>query len=215
MVFEVLSNRLMELAKELDSKMPTLIATVSMMELQAEWGDRIFKDGLNSSGAPIGTYSQESAYFSKSKFVRQSAFKAQGKRGYKGQRIVESSKVNRDKKTGKTSSGGAEFKVQKFEVKSMYLSKGYSEFREIQGREETDVNLNLSGSMQAVFKVYKFGTEVLFGNADAMESMKVQGNTERFGDWASMTETEKKNLLESIADEAVIIVKNENTTRKT
>ena len=83
MSFELLSERLAEIASNLDAKMPDIIATQSMVELEAEWKDRVFGEGKNSDNQNIGTYSAKPEYFSKSKFIRKAAFKPIGKTGKK------------------------------------------------------------------------------------------------------------------------------------
>ena len=45
MAFEILSDRLQEIARNLDEKMPNIIATQSMVEFEAEWKDRVFNKG--------------------------------------------------------------------------------------------------------------------------------------------------------------------------
>ncbi len=176
MGFEVLSERLQEIARNLDDQFPTTIAMQSMIELQGEWIDRISLRGENSDGGKIGTYSKKPNYFSKDKFAKGKAFKPIGKTG---------------KKTKNT----------------MYLQGGYNQFRDINSRETPNVNLKFTGSMEGAFRVYKFGSEVLFGNADNLEHKKVEGNTARFGEWASLTEGEKIFLKEAIVDKAIIVAK--------
>ena len=175
MGFEVLSERLAEIARNLDEQFPTTIAMQSMIELQGEWLDRIAR-GENSDNQPIGVYSTKANYFSKDKFARAKAFKPIGKTG---------------KKTKTT----------------MYLQGGYNQFRDINQRETPEVNLKFSGSMLGAFRVYKFGSEVVFGNADALEHKKVEGNTDRFGEWSALTEGEKEFLKEAIVDKAIIVAK--------
>lgn len=176
MSFEILSDRLIEIARNLDAKMPNIIATQSMVEFEAEWKDRVFNKGENSVGESIGTYSTKPNYFSKNEFIRKNAFKPIGKT---------------KKKTKST----------------MFLQGGYNEFRDIQGRETPKVNLKFSGSMERAFRVYKFGSEILFGNADKLEHLKVEGNTDRFGEWSNPTLQEQEMLKESIINEAIIIAK--------
>ena len=115
-MFDLVSDRLSEIARNLDEKMPSLIATQSMVELEAEWKDRIFGRGEMSDGSKIGDYSTKPSYFTKDSFIRANAFKPQGK-----------------KNKGNFKNGE--------QRKSMYLPGGYSEFRDIQGRENEFVNL--------------------------------------------------------------------------
>jgi hypothetical protein len=195
MSFELLSERLQEIARNLDDKMPDIIATQSMVELQGEWEDRIALYGKNTNGDNIGTYSTKPAYFSESEFIRKDKFKPQGKDGFKGQRIT----YDKKKGTAKIS--------KKVKPKSMFLQGGYNQFRDIQGRETPNVNLKFSGSMLGAYRVYKIGNEVLFGNADLLEHKKTEGNTKRFGEWSALTEGEKGFLKESIIKEAIIVAK--------
>lgn len=182
-MFDLVSDRLAEIARNLDEKMPSLIATQSMVELEAEWKDRIFGRGEMSDGSKIGNYSTEPAYFTKDSFIRVNAFKPQGKKS----------------KESKFKNGN--------QRQSMYLPGGYSEFRDIQGRENEFVNLKFGGSMERGFRVYKFGNEVLFGNASAVESLKIQGNEDKFGNWTQTSEAEEQNLKNNIADLAVVTAK--------
>ena len=163
--------------------MPDLIATQAMVELQGEWLDRIALRGENSDGGKIGDYSTTPTYFSQKSFIRVKSFNPKGKNS-----------SNKKFKNGN-------------DRKSMYLVGGYSEFRGIQSRENDFVNLKFGGSMLDSFRVYKFGEEVLFGNASAYENKKVEGNTERFGEWASLTEYEKEFLKGQITDQAIIVSK--------
>jgi len=178
---EALSIHLQDIARQLDEQMPEVGVVQAMTELEAEWKDRVFGRGENSDGGDIGQYSTKPAYYTKAAFIRTGAFKPKGKNN-----------------GGPTFENGAQ-------RKSMYLPGGYSELRSIQGRSTEVVNLKYGGSLERAFRVYKFGSEVLFGNADAVEHKKVIGNEERFGDWASLQESEKEYLRTQLADQAIII----------
>lgn len=181
MSFEALSIHLQRIARRLDEQMPDVGVVVAMGELEAEWKDRVFNRGEAADGSDIGQYSTKPAYYSKAAFIRTGAFKPKGKNG-----------------------GGATFENGN-PRKSMYLQGGYSELRSIQGRSTEVVNLKYGGSLERAFRVYKFGSEVLFGNADPIEHQKVLGNEERFGDWASLQESEKEYLRNQLAEQAIII----------
>lgn len=174
---------LQDIARRLDEQMPEVGVVQAMTELEAEWKDRVFGRGENADGEPIGQYSTKPAYYTRAAFIRTAAFKPQGKNG-----------------------GGRTFGNGK-DRKSMYLPGGYSELRDIQGRTTEVVNLKYGGSLERAFRVYKFGSESLFGNADAAEHQKVIGNEERFGDWASLQEAEKQYLRDALTEQAVIIAK--------
>ena len=114
MSFTLLSDKLMEIAKELDDKMPDIIASASMAELMAIHKERIFDKGEKSDGSKIGEYSTTPIYVDKSSFIRKNAFKGVGKKGKNG-------KQRKDNKT-------------------MYIPGGYSEFRTLNGRQNSHIN---------------------------------------------------------------------------
>lgn len=165
---------LTRVAKDLDSKMPSLIATTAMVELEAVWKERIFDRGEKTDGTPIGNYSTQPSYFSKDSFIRKSSFKPIGKTG---------------KKTKST----------------MFLQGGYSEFRDIQGRETDRINLKFSGSEERAFRVYKFGNEVVFGNADEIENRKIEGQEQKIGGIFELSNSEQQFLNERILHQSIIV----------
>ena len=175
MSFTDISNQLKELGKNLDAKMPGLIATAALVEFEAAWKERIFDKGLKSDGSKIGNYSTTPAYFNKNTFIRKSAFKPRGKNGG--------------------------------ETKTMFLPGGYSEFRDIQGRETDHINLKFSGSEERAFRIYKFGSEVIFGNADDFEHKKIEGQEDDFGAIFEPSK-EEEDLLNSLITEQSILVAN-------
>lgn len=180
--FNTFALKLEELVKNLDSEMPDLISTVVMVELEAKHKQRIFSEGLNSDGEKIGEYSKESGYYSKEIFIRKGAFKQQGK----------------DKK-GKFKNGK--------ERKSMFLPGGYTEFRDIQGRQTEFVNIKFSGSAERGIGIVKLGSSTLYGTRDLKESKKLEGNVKRFGDFLSLTLDEKEFIKNEIKDQAIIVAK--------
>lgn len=180
------------IAKDLDSKMPSLIATTAMVELEAVWKERIFDRGEKTDGSKIGNYSTEPAYYSKDQFIRKSAFKAQGQKGFKGEKITY------NKTTGTA-------KISKTNPKTMFLQGGYSEFRDIQGRETKHINLKYSGSEERAFRVYKFGNEVVFGNADEMENKKITGQEEKLGEIFDLSLAEQEFLNKEILNQSIIV----------
>lgn len=188
MAFEQLSERLNEIAKKLDEAVPEVALVQSFTELQADFLQRVFVDGDNSSGSKIGDYSTKPEYFTKSQFVKTAAFKAIGK------------------------NGETKFKTVTRPRKSMYLNSGYKEFRDIQGRPTNTVNLDLSGSLKRAYRVFKFGDSVLFGQNDTEEHKKIEGLTERFGEWQSLTQEEIDRLKASIPEQISIVLGNDKTT---
>ncbi len=190
MAFDEVYKRLEEVAKRLDELAPEVAIVQSMNELQADFLQRVFVDGENSNNGKIGDYDTEPYYATKNQFIRTSAFKPQGK------------------------DGSTKFKVVKRARKSMYLKEGYKEFREIQARPTNTVNLDLSGSLKRAYRVFKFGDSVLFGQNDEFEHKKIEGLTDRFGEWQSFTQQEVERLKTSIPENIKIIIENDKATAK-
>lgn len=170
------------MAKVLDNTMPDLISTAVMVELEAKHKQRIFGEGKNSEGGQIGEYSKKAGYYAKNKFVRTGAFTPQGKER-KG-----------NFKNGK-------------ERKTMYLAEGYSELRDIQGRQTEYVDVKVNGSLERSIGIVKISDAVLYGVRDAYESKKLEGLNEQFGDFASLSNAEKEFTKEEITNQAVIVLK--------
>lgn len=166
-------ERLESLAKHLDSAMPDIIAIQTMTEVMAEHKNRIFGKGLATDGSDIGNYSTTSAYFSKTDFIRKSAFKPQGK-----------------KNKGEFKNGN--------ERKSMFLTNGYSEFRAIQGRRNDKKNYKFSGDLERSLNVVKIGNVVFYGTTNKEGSDKYNGLTEQSGkEVFPLSLEEKTQLIES------------------
>ena len=199
MAFSDLSNRLTELSMQLDTKMPDVLAVTVMGELMAIHKKRIFDDGLNTKGESLGEYSTEEAYFSKDEFVRKAAFKPQGKDPKKQLKTTLFDIGTKKKRT-------VQIKKNFTERKTMFLAKGYSEFRDIQGRKTDHVNLKLSGSLEAGINVVKNENAALYGTTSPYESEKFQGLEDRYGVFG-LTPTEQQFLKDEITDQAIVIAK--------
>lgn len=104
---------------------------IGMNVLRADMIDRIFLNGLDSSNAQIGKYSNKPMYASLNQpsQIRASSLKGRGKSSKKGQK--NQSKFNNGK-----------------DRKSMYLPGGYAEFRAVVGRQNQKVDLMLTGSLK-------------------------------------------------------------------
>lgn len=194
MAFTDLSARLQEIADNLDSQAVDVAVVQSMGELQANYIQRVFVQGLDSNNSELGNYSEKPNYFSKEQFVRKSAFKPQGQKGFKGERIKEVSP--------------GQFKVVKSEVKTMYLKQGYKELRQIQARPTDKVNLDYSGSLKNAYRVFKFGSSVVFGQNDTFEHKKIEGLTDKFGEFQTLTPQEVEQLKNSLEEGVKIVVNN-------
>lgn len=184
MAFADLSAYLQNIANNLDSQAVDVAVVQSMGELQANFLKRVFVDGEDSNNQQLGEYSEKPKYFSKEQFVRKSAFKGQGK------------------------DGSTTFKVVTRPRKSMYLPQGYKQLRQIQARPTEKVNLDYSGSLKNAYRVFKFGESVVFGQNDTMEHKKIEGLTERFDEFQTLTDFEVQQLKNDLADGVKIIIAN-------
>lgn len=210
-MFDAVTKRLEEIATTLDQQVPDVALVQSFIDLQAEFLQRVFVDGVNSKGKKFGTYSEEPSYYTKDQFIQKARFKAQGKdssedskTGVNRQKTQVFNIVTR-KKTSiavKSTKGGG-----MTERKSMYLPKGYKEFRDIQGRPTGHVNLNFSGSLEGAFRVFKFGDSVLFGQNDEFEHKKIEGLEKKYGEFQQLTKQEIDNLKARIGNEVALILR--------
>ena len=198
MSFNEVSERLVDLSAQLDTKMPDVLAVAVMGELMAMHKKRIFDDGLNTKGESLGEYSTEEAYFSKDEFVRKAAFKPQGKDPKKQLKTTLFDIGTKKKRT-------VQIKKNFTERKTMFLPKGYSEFRDIQGRKTDHINFKLSGSLEAGINVVKNENSALYGTTSAFESKKFEGLEERFDGVFGLTQGEQQFLKDEITDQAIVI----------
>lgn len=133
------------------------ITLVAAKEVEADYKDRIFADGKDSKGAPIGRYSTK-PFYAGGKQLRglpKGKFRPEGKNG--------------DKK----------FKNGK-NHKTRYLKDGYKEFRERAGRQSGKVDLNLTGASQQTIQVGKKGEGIVLGFTNAKRLKILEGNEKRF-----------------------------------
>lgn len=175
--FTPLEERLTNIKESLDRAMPDIIAQAIMIEVMAMHKERIFDKGQRTDGTPIGEYSTDASYFAKDKFIRQGAFKPKGK-------------PNKDGKHRTT--------------KTMYISTGYSGFRDIQGRKTDRINLKYSGSLENNIQVVANGNETLYGTTDTEESIKFNALEDKFEAFG-LSQNEIDYLKEEIAIHATEI----------
>lgn len=106
-------------------------------ELLANIKNRIMRRGKNSNGQPIGNYSTKPMYAGRDDFDKTSAFKARGKKP----RTVDTYRVSSRRKQR------VEVRHDYGTYKTMYLSGGYKELRDIQGKPTEFVNLMYRGDL--------------------------------------------------------------------
>ena len=152
-----LKENLAKFAIETIEKQQQIVFT-GLFDLQADMLQRIFVNGLDNGGSDIGKYSTKPMYASPSSFtsqVRKSGIKPKGKNG-----------SSKDFANGK-------------QRKSQYLPGGYSELRAVLGRQNSKVDLNLSGALFNSIKVGVSG-ELTIGFNNDNEFEKAKGNEARF-----------------------------------
>ena len=133
--------------------------TTAMFDLQADMIQRVFDAGVDSQGAEIGKYSTKPMYYSlsqKNSQMRSSSLKGKGK-----------------------FSNSPEFANGK-KRKSQYFPGGYSEFRSTVGRQNSKVDLRLTGSLLRSIQVGVGSNQVSLGFNNDDEYEKAKGNEERF-----------------------------------
>jgi len=160
----------------------------AILSLQADLLTRVFNEGKDASGSPIGQYSTEPMY-AKLNYpqVNNSRLKARGKGSVKGQRNQSLFKNGNPRK-------------------SMYLSGGYSELRQLVGRQNTKVDLNFTGNLLGDIRIGSTvtGNELAFTTdkqSELASNLETKYGKTIFA--ASEAEMEKMDLIiESAMDNA-------------
>lgn len=151
---------------------------IPMIELDRTYHNRIFTRGRNSKGRKIGSYSTNPMYVSiaaqKKKTgsqIRNSGLKPQGKDGSK------------------------QFKSGK-KKRSMYLKSGYSEFRQVVGRQNRFVDFNLTGNLSASIGhgTTRKGAALGFLNEDSLRL--AQQLEEKYGPVFDVSKREEQKAIE-------------------
>lgn len=165
MTLKDLPGYLNDLLAEIERDLHDRVLLSGAVALQGEMQQRIFSEGKDSMGNQIGTYSQKPAYFTEDQFVRKEAFEKIGKSG--GETIVYDIDTRKKRRVAVTN----EFR----ERKSMFLKRGYAEFREIQGRQSDYKDFHLSGSLRNNLSIGRNGDAHEIGFTDERESLKRKG----------------------------------------
>lgn len=146
----------------------------------AQMVGRVFNRGLNSQGRRIGSYSTKTMLATKSQFAQKSAFKQS--LAASGVSITKKGLINRRKSGDRKL--WIKFKGAKKAVPVMILEGGYKQFRQIQGRESSFVNLKFRSELfNDVASAYLVKVE---GGYDYkvkrnINVLKISGLTKRFG----------------------------------
>ncbi len=159
------------------------ISQAAAFQVIAEYKQRIFFNGLDSSGSAIGQYSVNPFYINPLSLTTVSAggIKPEGKNG---QTVFKNGNPHKTK----------------------YLTQGYKQLRDLTGRQAETVDLNFSGSLFQSIKVTESGivSAVTYTNdsmADIMES-----NETRFGKDISTVSNEERELGETAARNELLAI---------
>lgn len=140
-----------------DKNIKARATTVGAFATLAEFKTRIFTEGKAANGARIGSYDTSPFYASTSNL-----------------RGLPKGKFNKKGKGGKN-----KFKNGK-KHKSTYLKSGYKEFRSKTGRQNSKVDLNLTGASQSTVQVGNKGDNVVIGFTDPKRLIILEANERRF-----------------------------------
>lgn len=174
---------------------------ISGAELLAEIKNRIVKEGRNSQDNTIGQYSTKPIYASPEQFVKKGAFNPQGKNNINGLTLGDRLIPTVRTKTNNTTKNPTRY--NKFSVvkpnytarKTMYLSNGYKELRDIQGLETQFMNFKYRGDLINSYQMQKTTEAVLLGLTDELSVKKREGLENRFGNTFYATQEETDNYI--------------------
>ena len=166
-----ISERLEILAQVVnDDNTARRISQAAAIQVIAEYKQRIFFLGLDTSGGSIGQYSVNPFYINPLSLTTVSAggVKPQGKNG---QSVFKNGNPHKTK----------------------YLTQGYKELRDLTGRQSGTVDLNFSGSLFQSIKVTENASvsAITYTNDEMANIMEFQ--EERFGkDISTVSDTERE-----------------------
>lgn len=134
------------------------ISKAAALAVLPEYTQRIFSEGLDSSGNPIGVYSVNPFYVNPNTLI-----------------AVASAGIKPEGKNGQT-----QFKSGK-PHKTKYLTQGYKQLRELTDRQTAVVDLNFSGDLFRSVKAVEVGGISYVSYTSATQSLKMSGYEERTG----------------------------------
>lgn len=159
------------------------ISQAAAFQVIAEYKQRIFFNGLDSTGNPIGQYSVNPFYINPLTLttVKASGIKPMGKNG---QSVFKNGNPHKTK----------------------YLTQGYAELRTLTGRQASTVDLNFSGSLFQSIKVTENGSisAVTYTN-DEMSNI-MESNEARFSKDISTVSVDERELGEEAARNELLAI---------
>ena len=180
MTLQEYNGNLKELVGKTSHAMSEDIIVTNASRMLGSMHVRVFRNGLDSNGQKIGTYSKRPGYFSKKEFIQKGKFKPVGKRGFKGEKVVDTQKLHKYNPILKQFAHSPEKRIVKVEPQSMFLKEGYKELRQIQGRRTDYVNLEYKGDLEGSLKMEAGEDATLIGFDNEHESKKRKGLEEKY-----------------------------------
>lgn len=162
------------------------IETVAAFAVEAEHKDRIFVEGKASDGQKIGKYSTKAMYASRSMLegLPKGKFRPRGE-------------VSKKKKFKNGNSR-----------KAMYLQNGYAEFRQVVGRQNGTVDLNLTGTTFGQITTGTKGGKIVYGFTSQRASDIMYGHESRYNkDIVRLTKQELQTSIIAVDKEVTAILK--------
>jgi len=152
------------------------IAVAAGRIMYAEFVSRIFQRGVAADGSSIGKYSTKPAYFSPNQRGKGGVVKP--RIALPRTRVAKGGRVPSLTPIGK--SGQTVFKNGK-PHKTAYIAIGYSGFRKAFGRQNQQVDLNLTGSLFLSIQLALTKKGIVLYFATQGEAAKGRGAEKRFG----------------------------------
>jgi hypothetical protein len=179
-----ISERLEILAQVVnDENTARRISQAAAFQVIAEYKQRIFFLGLDTSGGSIGQYSLNPFYINPLSLttVSASGIKPQGKNG---QSVFKNGNPHKTK----------------------YLTQGYKELRDLTGRQSNTVDLNFSGSLFQSIKVTESGSvsAITYTN-DEMSNIMIF-NEDRFAKDISTVSIDEREMGEIAARNELLAI---------
>jgi hypothetical protein len=179
-----ISERLEILAQVVnDENTARRISQAAAIQVIAEYTQRIFYNGLDSTGNPIGQYSVNPFYINP---LTLTTVAADGviPEGKNGQKVFKNGKPHKTK----------------------YLTKGYKELRQLTDRQSDKVDLNFSGSLFQSIKVTENASvsAITYTNDEMANIMEFQ--EERFAKDISTVSNEEREMGEIAAQNELLAI---------
>lgn len=159
------------------------ISQAAAFQVIAEYKQRIFYEGLDSSGSAIGQYSVNPFYINPLTLTTVSA-SGIAPEGKNGQKVFKNGNPHKTK----------------------YLTQGYKQLRDLTGRQSGTVDLNFSGSLFQSIKVTESGlnSAITYTNDELANIMEF--NEERFGKEISTVSDNEREMGETAARNELLAI---------